>query len=115
MRVPQTSQHPEADESESQPLANGSPPADIVTATERIETRIMDTSKGIGHRPPKLNETPATLFEWLSQKELVGHGGTMDIPPVDLASPELLDGATLALAAPRGRQVRKLRWFPIMS
>lgn len=97
-----------AGESESQPLANGAAPADIVSATERIETRIMDTSKGIGHRPPMLNETQATLFEWLSQKELVGHGGSMDIPAVDLTNPELLDGATLALAAPTSRRHRTM-------
>ncbi|RKT37850.1 hypothetical protein [Thiocapsa rosea] len=60
----------------------------------------------LGHRPPMLDEKPETLFEWLSQQNLVGSGGTMDIPAVDLTSPELLDGASLALAAPTSRRHR---------
>lgn len=60
----------------------------------------------LGHRPPLLNETAETLFEWLSQNGLVGNGGTMDIPAIDLNNPALLDGAKLALAEPTSRRHR---------
>ena len=55
------------------------------------------------YRPPILDEKPETLFAWLSREGLVGHGGTMDIPAVNLANPILLDGATLTLAEPTAR------------
>jgi hypothetical protein len=66
--------------------------------------RVMSAAKSSrSYRPPMLDEKPETLFDWLSREGLVGHGGTMDIPAVDLAHPTLLDGASLTLAEPTAR------------
>lgn len=60
-------------------------------------------------RPPLLGEGLTTLFDWLAREGLVGDGGRMDVPLVDLDDPQLLDGADFALAEPtaRGHLVRR--------
>lgn len=60
-------------------------------------------------RRPLLDEGLTTLFDWLAREGLVGDGGRMDVPLVDLDDPKLADGADFALAEPtaRGNLVRR--------
>ncbi|WP_162268096.1 hypothetical protein [Thiohalocapsa sp. ML1] len=63
----------------------------------------------LGHRPPLLDERLETLFAWLQVRELVGEGGNMDLPTVNLDAPQLLNGASFALAEPTARRHRVKR------